>query len=217
MSNNPGQGEEATAPDGRPMLRVSTREALHRWLEQHHTRPKGVWLVTARKRSGLPRLDYPDLIEELLCFGWIDSTAGTLDHDFGMLWVSPRRQGSGWSGINKERIERLTAAGVMQPAGLAAVERGKKDGSWSLLDDIEALVVPEDLARAFAAVPGCAEKFDSLSRTNRRMVLAWISQAKRPDTRSKRISKAVDAVSHGAVASLWTPGLREPKPSPEPT
>lgn len=204
----PNEIHEETAPDGRPMLRVATRDALHRWLEQNHARPNGVWLVTARKRSGLPRVDYPDLIEELLCYGWIDSTAGTLDHDFGMLWVSPRRAKSGWSASNKKRIERLTAAGLMRPPGLAAVERAKEDGSWSLLDDIEALVVPDDLAEALAAIPTATEKFDALSRTNRRMVLAWISQAKRPETRSKRISAAADAVTAGSVASLWTPGLR---------
>lgn len=212
--NAASQIAEEPAPDGRPMLRVSRRDDLHRWLETHHSRPNGVWLVTARKRSGLPRIDYSDLIEELLCFGWIDSTAGTLDHDFGMLWVSPRRPKSGWSGINKERIERLTAAGLMRPAGLAAVERAKRDGSWSALDDIEALVIPNDLAEAFAAVPGSAGRFDSLSRTNRRMVLAWISQAKRPETRAKRISEAAGAVASGNVASLWTPGRREPRTEP---
>ena len=118
------------------------------WLAAHHTRPTGVWLVTWRAGSGGPKISYAESVEQALCFGWVDSLGRTLDDERTMLWFAPRKARSGWARTNKQRIERLTAAGLMAPAGLAVVEAAKADGSWTLLDAVEDLLVPDDLAAA---------------------------------------------------------------------
>ena len=125
------------------------RAAWRAWLEANHASATGVWLVMHRReaRSGL----YEMAVEEALCFGWIDSTAGRVDEERGKLYFAPRKSSSGWAATNKARIERLLAEGRMAPAGLAAIERAKANGSWSLLDSVERLEVPEDLAAALAA------------------------------------------------------------------
>ena len=193
------------APDGRPMFFAGSPGELRAWLEEHHTQATGTWLVTAKKNSGRPRLEYGDLVEELLCFGWIDSTAGTLDERHSMLWVAPRKPKSGWSRPNKERVERLLADGRMHPAGLAAIDRAKENGAWSLLDAVEDLVIPDDLAAAFDRVPGSADAFEGFSRSVRRMLLEWIVQAKRPETRANRIQQTAEAAARGEAANQWKP------------
>ena len=114
-----------------------------------------------------------------------------------MQYFSPRKPKSAWSKINKASAERLVADGLMRDPGLRAVETAKANGSWSALDDIEALVIPDDLAAAFAAAPGTRDRFDRLSRSNRRIILQQIAAAKRPDTRARRIAAAVAAVAEG--------------------
>ncbi|MHA6784552.1 YdeI/OmpD-associated family protein [Pseudonocardia saturnea] len=156
------------------------------WLAEHHGRGVGVWLVTWRAGTSGPRITYEESVEQALCFGWVDSTAGKVDAERTMLWFGPRRAGSGWARTNKARIERLTAEGLMAPAGLALVEAAKADGSWTLLDDVENLVVPDDLAAAFS--PAGRAHWDAFPRSARRAILVWLVQAKRPETRAKRIA-----------------------------
>jgi uncharacterized protein YdeI (YjbR/CyaY-like superfamily) len=116
--------------DAYPQVEVPSREALRRWLEANHESSAGIWLVTYKK--GDPRyLPYNDVVEEALCFGWIDSKARGLDERRTQLTLTPRRPGSNWSDPNKERVERLLALGLMAPAGLAAIERAKEDGTWA--------------------------------------------------------------------------------------
>ena len=193
---------EGRAPDGRPTIHVNTRQELREWLEKHHAQPAGVWLVTPRKKSGLPRVEYEDIIEECLCFGWIDSTAGTFDARHGMLWLAPRRPGSVWAGTNKARVERLQAAGLLQPAGVAAIERAKADGSWDLLTEVEAGTIPPDLAEAFRRYPGSAARFAAFAPSSRRMVLGWIRLAKRAETRAARIERAAALAARGEIATM---------------
>ena len=121
------------------------RRAWRDWLERHHATAPGVWLVSYKKESGRPRVPYAETVEEALCFGWVDSRPNALDATRAMLLFSPRRPGSPWSRLNKGRVERLTAEGLLAPAGLAVVEAARRDGSWDLYDAIEALTVPEDL------------------------------------------------------------------------
>ena len=136
---------DATAPDGRPMVQPADRAAWRGWLEANHTTSTGVWLAYFRKGRG-PRVDYPEGVEEALCFGWIDSVAGKLDEDRTLLWYSPRRPASGWARPNKERVVRLIGEGLMTPAGLAAIDEAKRRGTWTLLDDVEDLIVPDPSA-----------------------------------------------------------------------
>ena len=162
------------------------------WLAQNHDRGSGVWLVTWRAGSGGPRIGYEESVEQALCFGWVDSKGRSLDAERTMLWFAPRKRGSGWARTNKERIERLTAAGLMAPAGQAVIDAAKADGSWTLLDDVENLVVPDDLAAAFAAHPPAREHWAAFPRSARRATLEWIAQAKRAETRTKRVAEAAE-------------------------
>ncbi|MCB0811504.1 MAG: hypothetical protein KDB96_19675, partial [Flavobacteriales bacterium] len=137
--------------DDLEQVQVHSRAELRAWLRKNHTRTTGVWLVSYKKSVPAKYLDYASIVEEALCFGWIDSTARGLDEERSMLHFCPRKPGSAWSKVNKERIERLVASGRMTKAGLAKIEAAKKDGSWTALDAVEALVVPTDLQRALAA------------------------------------------------------------------
>ncbi|HEY9379346.1 MAG TPA: YdeI/OmpD-associated family protein [Jiangellaceae bacterium] len=167
----------------------ATRAAWRAWLASHHTSSPGVWLVSWRKHTGKVSPSYLDAVEEALCFGWIDSTARKLDNDRTMIWFSPRKPRSGWARTNKERVERLTAAGLMTPAGQRVIDAARADGSWSQLDDVENLVVPEDLAAAFESRPPARAHWNAFPRSVRRSILVWIVQAKRDTTRAARIEQ----------------------------
>ena len=171
-------------------IQPATRAAWRRWLERHHTRDKGVWFVYFKKSSGKQRFTYDDLVEEALCFGWIDGQARTLDVERGMLWLSPRKPKSVWSAPNKVRVARVIAAGLMHPAGQAKVDAAQANGHWTALDSTDRLEVPDDLAAALAAKPKARAHFDAFPATAKKGVLEWVRQAKRPETRARRIADA---------------------------
>jgi uncharacterized protein YdeI (YjbR/CyaY-like superfamily) len=199
--------DEGRAPDGRPMVHPLERAAWRDWLAANHATSTGVWLVTFRKATGQPRVEYAESVEEALCFGWVDSKSVRLDDERTLLWFSPRSPRSAWAGPNKERVARLEAAGLMQPAGLAMVEEAKRRGTWTLLDDVENLVVPDDLAAAMAASPPARPKWDAFSRSARRAILQWIVQAKRAETRANRVAE---------TARLAALNEKANQPSPKP-
>jgi len=174
--------------DDAPVVHADDRATWRTWLEANHASASGAWLVTWRRGHG-PVLDYGEAVEEALCFGWIDSRGGKLDERRTKLYFAPRKPHSQWSASNKERVERLGAAGLMRPAGLAAIERAKENGSWSALDEVERGIVPADLAAAFEANPPSAERFAAFPWSARREILVWIASAKRPETRSARIAE----------------------------
>ena len=132
-------------------VQIESRNEWRAWLEKNYGRIDGVWLVTFKKHCGDRYVPYDVIVEEALCFGWIDSVVRKLDEDRRMLWLSPRKSGSGWSKLNKERVERMIAAGLMTPPGLENIEAAKRDGSWHALDAIEALEIPPDLEAALAS------------------------------------------------------------------
>jgi len=181
-----------TAPDGRPMVGPFDRTGWRAWLIANHATSSGVHLVSWRRGSGQASVPYEDAVEEALCVGWIDSVAGRLDEQRSLQWFSPRRSTSGWARTNKARVERLIADGLMLPAGSAAIEEAKRNGSWTRLDDVENLVVPEDLAAALEANPPARKHWDAFSRSPRRAILEWIGQAKRPDTRARRVAETAE-------------------------
>jgi uncharacterized protein YdeI (YjbR/CyaY-like superfamily) len=146
---------------------------------------------------------YDDLVEEALAFGWVDSLPRKLDDERTMLLMSPRKPGSNWSAVNKGRVEKMTAAGRMHPAGQAKVDQAKADGSWTALDAVERLEVPEDLRAAFDARPGAAAAWDGFPRSVRRGVLEWILNAKTPATRAKRVSETAEKAARGERANQW--------------
>jgi uncharacterized protein YdeI (YjbR/CyaY-like superfamily) len=132
-------------------------------------------------------LDYGEAVEEALCFGWVDSTGGRVDERRTKLYFAPRKSRSVWSRSNKERVERLIAAGLMRPAGLAAIERAKANGAWTALDEIEQGIVPADLAAALESRPPAAERFAAFPWSARRAILIWVADARRPETRAARV------------------------------
>jgi uncharacterized protein YdeI (YjbR/CyaY-like superfamily) len=183
--------EIAPAPDGKQMLTVDDAADLERWLEGEHTRATGLWLVRARPGSDVAPLDYEAMIEVLLCWGWIDAVIKVLDERRSLLWISPRRKGSVWSKPNKERIERLMAAGRLRPPGQAVIDRAQADGSWTVIDSAENLEVPDDLAAALDAATAARTNFDAYPASVRKAMLASIAMAKTPATRARRIDATV--------------------------
>lgn len=170
-------------------VECETRSEWRAWLAENHKRDQGVWLVTFKKASKRWSVGYDASVEEALCYGWIDSRSNSLDDERSMLWFAPRRKGSNWSKSNKDRVAQLTKAGLMMPPGIAKVEAAKLDGTWTALDAIERLEIPRDLADAFAHYPGSSRNFEAFPRWVKRATLEWISTAKRPATRRRRIEE----------------------------
>jgi uncharacterized protein YdeI (YjbR/CyaY-like superfamily) len=167
----------------------ASRQEWRDWLQANHASRQSIWLIYYKKQSGKQSLTWSEAVDEALCFGWIDSTRKTIDDEQFVQFFCRRKPNSGWSKINKEKIERLTASGLMFPAGLAAVETAKLNGSWTTLDEVEDLTVPEDLEQAFGMRPGSETFFAGLSKSQRKIMLHWITTAKRPETRQKRIDE----------------------------
>ena len=179
-----------SAFDDAPLVQCETRAEWRAWLEANHATATSAWLVTWRAGSGMPVLAYEEGVEEALCFGWVDSRPGKVDEHRSKLYYAPRKPRSGWARTNKARVERLIAAGLMAPAGLAAIERAKANGAWEMLDEVEDLVVPLDLQAALDAAPSAAANWEAFPPSARRGILEWIRQAKRPKTRAARIAEA---------------------------
>ena len=176
------------------------------WLEAHHATSQGAWLAVGKKGNTRTALTYEGAVEEALCFGWIDSVVNRLDeHRFKQL-VTPRKAGGTWARSNKERIERLLARGFITAAGLAAIESAKADGSWTLLEEVDALVMPDDLAIALGASPTARGYFEAFPDSAKRLALWWIRSAKRPETRAKRVAETVRLAAENRRPGY--PGLR---------
>ena len=186
---------EPASPNGKEVLTPVSRSAWRRWLAANPDRAEGLWLVYRKKSSDVEGPVYDDLVEEALCFGWIDSQVRRVDDHRVMQWFSPRRKGGLWSSLNKERIERLIAAGLMTPAGQSVIDAAKADGSWSQADEVDALIVPSDLEAALAAAPGARVRYEALSVSQKRQHLWWVHTARTQTTRSDRIDELVRLLS----------------------
>ena len=178
--------------DEAPYVEVETAAEWRAWLAANHASVPGAWLVTWRTGSGRTGVSYEAAVEEALCFGWVDSKGGTVDEQRSKLYFAPRRPKSAWAGTNKARVERLLAAGRMAPAGLAAIDVAKENGSWTILDSVERLEVPDDLAAALSERPGAREHWDAFPRSVRRSALESVAFARRPETRASRIRQIAD-------------------------
>jgi uncharacterized protein YdeI (YjbR/CyaY-like superfamily) len=171
------------------------------WLEAHAEDADAVWLTVWKQAAGPDALDYESAVLEAVCHGWIDSTVNALDDLRFLMLVAPRKAGSGWSASNKERIERLEAEGRIRPRGRAVIDAAVADGSWTLLDSVEALEAPDDLLDALGAA-GVRDLWEEQRPGRRKLVLLSLVQAKRPATRAKRIDAAVAAlVTRGELPS----------------
>jgi uncharacterized protein YdeI (YjbR/CyaY-like superfamily) len=184
-------------------IEITTRAALRDWLAAHHGRQTGIWCVTYKKAAGPLHLPYPEVVQECLAWGWIDSLSRKRDDMRSMLWIAPRRPGSGWSRVNKAHIARLEAQGLLAPPGRAAIVRAKGDGSWTALDDVENGTIPPDLASAFAATPGTRAIWDAWPRSVTRGALEILLGAKRPETRAAKVAAIIDSARRGDRPFQW--------------
>ena len=179
----------AAGPHGYELVHLRDRAAWRRWLERNHGAAKGVWVVSWRTQTGKPRVEYDALVEEALCFGWIDGHQKPVDDELIMQLLTPRRPGSAWASSNKKRVASLEQAGAMTEAGRRVVEAAKADGSWSRYDSADALEIPTDLTAALARNAAAARNFDAFTDAAKRAILRWLIDAKRPETRAKRVGE----------------------------
>jgi uncharacterized protein YdeI (YjbR/CyaY-like superfamily) len=187
------------AMDDAERLEPGTVEAWSAWLREHHEQPQGVWLVSPRTAAQRP-FSYEEAVVEALRYGWVDSTVKPVDERRSMQWFAPRRAGSMWTRINKGRVARLEEAGLMEAAGAAAVAVAKETGMWTLMDEVEDCVVPDDLAAAFDRHPGSREHWESWSASAQKLILSWIVLAKRPETRAARVGTTAEQAAQGIKA-----------------
>lgn len=192
--------------DDRPTVEPATRAEWRAWLAEHHASERGAWVVYPKRRHAGPEsLDYEAIVLEALCFGWIDSRPGTVDERRTSLYIAPRKPGSGWAATNKARLDQLIAAGLMAPAGLAAVARARADGSWTSIDGAEAAVESRELLDALDGQPGARANWDAFPRGERKRIIGWIEMAKRPETRAARIAETATLAAQNVRANLWRP------------
>lgn len=182
-------------------FRPRSRAAWRQWLDENHDSSPGTWLVYAKKHTKLPTLSYEDAVEEALCFGWIDSLIKSIDDRFHMQIFTPRKPKSAWSALNKARVARLTKAGAMKQAGLAAVAAAKKSGRWDSRNEA-ALTVPAELQRALDADPAAKRNWSNYSDSGRKAFLFRLGDAKRPETRATRIQEIVLVVANNVSMTV---------------
>lgn len=175
----------------RQTIYIQAKAEWRQWLEQHHQKEQSVWVVCNTKKSNLPLVYWSELVDEALCFGWIDSTRKTIDENSFMQLFSRRKPKSTWSKINKEKVKILIENDLMAPAGYETIKIARQNGSWTILDSVEELIIPEDLEEAFRIHPGAKDYFLSLNKSAKKIILQWIILAKLPETRMKRIDETV--------------------------
>lgn len=180
-----------------PIYHPPHLQAWRAWLATNHATARGVWVASWRKASGRDRIPYEALVEEALCFGWIDSTVNILDDERGLQLMTPRKPKSSWTRLNKKRVAALEAQGRMTEAGRGAVEVAKANGSWTLYDAVEDMIEPDDLAEALDESPASRATWDGFPPSARKQMLWWVLSAARPATRASRIAKIVTEAEHG--------------------
>jgi uncharacterized protein YdeI (YjbR/CyaY-like superfamily) len=184
-------------------VQVESRLEWRDWLEKNHTQIEGIWLVTFKKHRADKYLPHDDIVEEAICFGWVDSLPRKLDQDRTVLWLAPRKKGSKWSKLNKDRVEKTIIAGLMTPAGLEKVDAAKTDGTWSALDSVEGLEIPPDLDAKLQSYNAAKTNFEAFPRSAKRGILEWIVSTKRPETRAKRIQETAKLAQENIRANQW--------------
>ena len=192
-------------PQSAPQVHAETREQWREWLKANHGREASVWLISWKKATGRPIVSYDDAVSEALAVGWVDSKPRKLDDERTMLYFSRRNPKSAWSRPNTLRVARLREEGLMTEAGEKVIAEAERCGSWNLLDDVENLVVPDDLAHALRQYRGASENWERLPRSARRGILEWIVQAKQPSTRQSRVDEAALRASTNERAAQWRP------------
>ena len=182
-----------------------TRKAWRNWLQKNHAVRQNVWLILYRKGTGIATLTYDEVVEEALCFGWIDSKPNKRDDESYFLFVSTRKPKSPWSAINKKRIEKLLHQNKIEDAGLKKIEAAKKDGSWMLLDKIDALEMPIELKKAFLKSKTGLQHFEQFPQSVKKQIYQWIYSAKTEQTVQKRVTETASLAEKNIRANQWKP------------
>ena len=182
-----------------------TKQQLRKWLQKNHLIKDAVWLIFYKKHTGKPSVVWTDAVDEALCFGWIDSKGETIDKDTFRQYFCKRKPTSTWSKINKQKIETLTAKGLMTEAGFKVIEIAKQNGSWTILDEAEELTVPAELEKAFEKFENSKDHFSSLSKSKKKVLLYWIALAKTEATRQKRILEIAENASQKQQPKQFRP------------
>lgn len=170
----------------------ASRQAWREWLQENHRSKQSIWLICYKIKSGRPTISWSEAVDEALCFGWIDSTRKSVDHETFIQFFCKRKPKSIWSKINKGKVQQLTDEGLMTQAGFDSVEIAKQNGSWTISDDVEELIIPQDLELELDNRPGAKDFFLSLSKSVRKIMLHRLVMAKQPATRQKRINEIVE-------------------------
>ncbi len=169
------------------------RKAWRNWLYENHQNCQGVWLIYYKVASGKPSIRYQEAVQEALCFGWIDSQIKSLDEERYKQIFTPRKPKSVWSKLNKQYVQELIEQNLMTEAGIEKIKIAQENGSWTALDQVEALVVPDDLKRSLEQNSIASKNFKNFSNSTKKSILFWISNAKRTQTRANRIQKTIDS------------------------
>lgn len=170
---------------------------------KNQTRRNGLWLISYKQGSGKTRIAYSNIVDELLCFGWIDSKPNSLDEERSKLWIAPRQPSSGWSRINKEKVERLIKEEKMHAAGLEKINQAIQTGHWNKLDEVESLLIPFELEQEFKKYKSAKTNFDAFPRSVKKSILEWIANAKKEETKTKRVSETARLAQANIRANQW--------------
>ncbi|MER6677311.1 YdeI/OmpD-associated family protein [Streptomyces sp. NPDC000983] len=180
------------------IVAFESADAFEAWLGEHHAVSPGIWLKLRKKGPGIVALDYAQALDVALCYGWIDGQKQKFDDQWWLQRFTPRKSRSKWSKINRDKVAALAAQGRMRPPGQAEVDRAKADGRWeAAYDSAKNATVPDDLAEALTANSAAAEFFETLDRQNRYAILYRIQDAKKAETRARRIEKYVEMLAKG--------------------
>lgn len=189
--------------DGFPTFYADSIASWRYWLAENCRTEKNVWLVIFKKDSNIPSITYDQAVDEAICFGWIDSKINKRDVESFYQFFAKRNPKSNWSRVNKKKVEKLLELGKMTEAGLEMIRIAKESGTWNALDDVENLVIPKDLETAFGQFPNSRGNFHNFPRSTKRGILEWIFNAKRPETRQKRIETTAESASRNERANQF--------------
>jgi len=192
--------------DGVNTLYANSREEWREWLEKNHQIEKSVWLIIYHKESKTPSVNYEEAVEEALSFGWIDSKPNKRDKESYYLFFAKRKPNSNWSKANRERAEKMIRLGLMTDAGKEIIDIAKRTGTWTALRDVQNSVIPNDLQGLFDKNKKAYDNFQAFPPSSKRIILEWILNAKRPETRRKRIEETVTLAEKNIKANHYRQG-----------
>lgn len=189
--------------NGIQTFHAKTRKEWRKWLEKNHQSEKSVWLIIYKKESDTQSVYYPEAVDEAICFGWIDSKPNKRDEHSYYQFFAKRNPKSNWSKVNKEKVAILLEQGLMHCSGLEMIEIAKHNGTWTALDEVENITIPEDLKKFFSKNKTAFENWENFPRSSKRGILEWIMNAKKPETRRKRIEETVSLAEKNIKANHY--------------